>query len=356
MLQKIFLTVLLMLLTPCFLNAQGLYAGIEVGSKGIKISVIDVQNIKKSVYTVKDFWTENVGIARSISIDGNLGKEEIEKASNVVWKNYQKLRDEFKVDDSRIFIVGSSGVAMAKNTQVLADKIKETTHKNIEFINSKLEAKLLLKGGIPPKYFTNSLILDIGGGNTKGGYVEEFTEENIVFYPLNLDYGTITLTEAINKKTNTGAKYSEYVEANFKHLTTLREGVIKMYNEHPNAHNKTNVYFSGGAVWAFYTLYFEMGAKDNFNAFTYDDLVNYNFILQNNFKKFEQLALTNPEVDKVIKTYSQKHLIAANSILLTSLEELKSFKSKKLFFVKQGQIAWLLAYVADSAKGARVIF
>lgn len=353
---KIFLTSVIWLCTFNMVFAQGQYAGIEIGSKGIKTSIIDVQNIKRSIYTVKEFWTENVGIARSISIDGNLGNQEIEKASNVVWTNYQKLRNEFKIDDSKIFIVASSGVAMAKNTQELADKVKVLTNKKLDFICSKLEAKLLLKGGIPPKYYENSLILDIGGGNTKGGYVEEFNEENIVFFPLNLDYGTITLTETINKKTSPGAKCSEYVDVNFKHLPILRDNVIKMYNERPNAHNKANVYLSGGAVWAFYTLFFEAKPVENFNAFVYEDLVNYNFILQNNFKKFEQLALTNPEIEKVLKTYSQKHLIAANSILLTSVEELKNFKNKKLYFVKQGQIAWLLAYVADSAKGARVIF
>jgi hypothetical protein len=34
--------------------------GIEIGSKGIKMSVLEVDNIKKGDYTVKSFWTENI--------------------------------------------------------------------------------------------------------------------------------------------------------------------------------------------------------------------------------------------------------------------------------------------------------
>ena len=125
-----------------------LYAGIEIGSKGIKMSIINVTNVKRGIYTVNDFWTENVGIARGISIDGNLAEEDIAKACKIVQKNYTKIRTELKVEDKNIFIVASSGVGMAKNTSRLVSKIKEITKKDLDIISSQLEAKLLLKGCI----------------------------------------------------------------------------------------------------------------------------------------------------------------------------------------------------------------
>lgn len=44
------------------------------------------------------------------------------------------------------------------------------------------------------------MILDIGSGNTKGGYINAFNGGNNVFLPLSLNIGTITLTEKISKK------------------------------------------------------------------------------------------------------------------------------------------------------------
>jgi hypothetical protein len=45
---------------------SNIYGGIEIGSKGIKMSVLEVGNIKKGDYTVKSFWTENIGIIKGL--------------------------------------------------------------------------------------------------------------------------------------------------------------------------------------------------------------------------------------------------------------------------------------------------
>ena len=145
-----------------------LFAGIEIGSKGIKMSVLDVNNIKRGDFTIKSYWSENVGIAKGISINGNLAKEDIDKAATVVLANYIKIKDEFKVSDENIFVVGSSGVAMAKNTQELIDKIKTVTNKDLEFIDASTEGKMLLRGCVPPIDYKYSMVLDIGGGNKIG--------------------------------------------------------------------------------------------------------------------------------------------------------------------------------------------
>jgi exopolyphosphatase/pppGpp-phosphohydrolase len=176
-----------------------LYGGIEIGSKGIKMTILEVENLRRNTYDVKEFWTENVGIAAGIGIDGALLKEDIERAGAVVYTNYLKMLTEYKIEDKNIFIVGSSGVGLANNTNDLVVKIKELTNKRIEIISSSLEAKLLLRGCIPPKNYLNSVIIDIGGGNTKGGYAKEINGAS-VFFPISCDLGTVTLSEIINKK------------------------------------------------------------------------------------------------------------------------------------------------------------
>jgi exopolyphosphatase/pppGpp-phosphohydrolase len=352
LLSPLFVT-LLLLLPLKSLSQTNLYAGIEIGSKGIKMSVIDVTNIKKGKYTIKSYWSENVGIAKGISIDGNLAKEDIDKASSVVALNLIKIKTEYSVVDENIFIVGSSGVAMAKNTKDLTDKIKLATTKDLEFIDAQTEGKMLLKGCIPPVDYLNSMVLDIGGGNTKGGYVDVYNNENFVFFPLSLNYGTITLTEAVIKKTRE-ADFSDYNSKSFGFLPTLREQVNKMYGSSPVALEKEKVYMSGGAVWAFYTLY-NGAAKENYSEFKLDDVINYDAVLKNNFKKYEELAKTDKDVERVLKTYSQKYLISASNILMVCLEAIPGINDKKLYFAKEGQIAWLVSYVADRSKRVKKI-
>ncbi|MCL9809279.1 Ppx/GppA phosphatase family protein [Flavobacterium luminosum] len=351
----VFLLAFLFIQTNNF--AQGnknLFAGIEIGSKGIKMTVLDINNIKKGDFTIKTYWSENVGIAKNISIDSTLAKEDIDRGAAVVLANYKKIKDELKVPDENIFIVGSSGVAMAKNTKDLTDKVKLLTQKDLDFIDAQTEGKMLLKGCIPPIDYENSMVLDIGGGNTKGGYVDILNNENFVFFPLNLNYGTITLTEAVNKKTRNN-DISEYNNKSFGYLPVLREQVTAMYNSRPVALKKEKIYLSGGAVWAFYTLYNGV-AKETFNEFKLEDVINYDAILKNNFKKFEEMAKTDKDVERVLKTYSQKYLISGSNILLVCLEAVPHINEKKLYFAKEGQIAWLVSYIADRSEKVKKVY
>jgi exopolyphosphatase/pppGpp-phosphohydrolase len=353
--QKIF--ILLFLNATIGLFAQdktNLFGGIEIGSKGVKITIVDIKNAKKGEFEIKDFWTENTGIARGISIDGKLQKDDIEKTGAAVAANYKKLLEEFKVPDNKIFIIGSSGVGMAKNTADLVAKVKELTGKDMDFITSETEAKLLVKGGIPPSRYLNALILDIGGGNTKGGFVGVFNDDNFVFMPLNLNLGTVTLTEKIKKKAK-NEDFLEYLKTTSRYKDSLGIEVDKMYDMRPLARKKKYIYMSGGAVWSFATLT-ATRPIDNFYEFTMQEVKNYHVQLLGDFSKFEEAAKTNKDIDRVLKTYSQKHLISANDLLISTLEKIEDPDSKKIYFVKQGQIAWLLAYVVDTVKNSKVIY
>jgi exopolyphosphatase/pppGpp-phosphohydrolase len=345
---------LLSLLFVFSMQAQSIYGGIEIGGKGIKMSVIDVKNIKKGIYEVEDFWTENAGIASGISIDGNLGEEDINIASNIVADNYKKMISKFRIEEKNIFIVASSGVGMAKNTEALVKKIKLLTNKKLNIVSSSLEARLLLKGCIPPKNYRNSMILDIGGGNTKGGYIDDINGR-IFFSPLNLDIGTVTLTEKINEKNKLRPR-DEFNEVFFDYQTVLRKDFSKMYATRPELVKKNNFYLSGGAVWAFYILFNHKEAEENFSEINYNDVLSLKFIVENNFRQIELLALTNKDVRKVLGTYSQKNLISGCNLLMIALEEIPDVNSKKIFFAKQGQIAWLVSYIVDNSRGVDPVF
>lgn len=344
----------LLLLCAIQVQSQSLYGGIEIGSNEIKMSVIDAQNTKKALFEVKNFWTENSGISSGISIYGNLTEKDIDSTSAIVLKNYKKMLVDYKIDNQNVFIVASSGVGMAKNVDDLVQRIKVLTNKDLDIITAALESKLLLKGCVPPKNYLNSMVLDIGGGNTKGGYINVVNGINI-FFPMALDIGTITLTEKVIKR-NKQKPSLDYNQASFDYLPTLREDFERMYSTKPESVKKDNIYLSGGAVWAFYTLFNEKAAADNFNEIRYEDIVLLKFIIENNFGKIVSRSLTNPEIKKVLETYSQKNLIASSSILLTALEEIPNVKTKKIFFAKQGEVAWLVSYIVDHSKGSEPVY
>lgn len=333
---------------------SNLFAGIEIGSKGIKMSVLEVLNVKKGDFIIKSYWSENVGIAKGISIDGNLANADMDKAASVVAVNYFKIKTEFKVLEENIFIVGSSGVAMAKNTAELTAKIKTAINKDLEFIDAPTEGRMLLRGCVPPVDYKNSMVLDIGGGNTKGGYIDVRNNDNFIFFPLSLNYGTVTLTEAVIKKTKKD-DINEYNEKSFGFLPILREQINAMYASSAVALEKEKVFMSGGAVWAFFTLY-NGAAKQAFNEFKLEDVIYYDAVLKNNFKRYEDLAKIDKDAEKVLKTYSQKHLISASNILQVALEALPNINEKKLYFAKEGQIAWLVSYIADRSKKVKKIY
>jgi len=351
-LKSLFLLFVLFISFEAFAQ-NSLYAGIEIGSKGIKISVIDVNNIKKGDYDILAYWTENVGIAKGIAIDGNLAQDDIEKAGSVVANNLARIKNKYQVTDENIYIVASSGVALASNKQALIDRIKFTTNKDLDFITAEAEGKMLLKGSVPTTDYQDSIVLDIGGGNTKGGYVDVLNDNKFEFFPLKLDYGTITLTEAINKTIVIPRETNDmqvYKEKSFEYSPVLREKIQEMLKTKPLSLQKKKIYLSGGAIWAFVTLYYDKKSDDHFIPLKMEDIVNYDAILKNNFLKYENLAKTSPEADKVINTYSQKHLISGNTILIACLESIPDLKSKKIYFAKEGQIAWLVSYVVDRSK------
>lgn len=141
-----------------------------------------------------------------------------------------------------------------------------------------------------------------------------------------------------------------YKEKSFEYSPVLREKIQQMLKTKPLSLQKKKIYLSGGAIWAFVTLYYNNNSDDHFVPLKMEDIVNYDAILKNNFVKYENLAKTSKESDKVINTYSQKHLISANTILIACLESIPDLNSKKIYFAKEGQIAWLVSYVVDRSK------
>jgi hypothetical protein len=327
------------------IQAQKTYGGIEIGVKAVKMSIITIEDAEDDEYDVKDFWVENFEKTAIISKDASLTPKGIDSISALVQKNFEKMILKYKIDRKNFYIIADSGIGGATNSDLLAQKIKLVTNTNLTFISDTEEAKLLLKGCIPRKKYSNSMILDIGSGNTIGGYMGVVKGQD-VFHPLTLDLGSITLTEMINQK-STDKSIDKFNELSFSYLPTLKGNFSSMFKKDPESINKPNVFLTGGASWAFYTLFYGIKAEKNFSELKQEDILYQKSVVENNFRKVENDALTNPIMQKVLKVYSQKNLISSFNMLLAALEEIPDLQNKKIYFAKNGQIAWFVSYVID---------
>lgn len=363
MLKKNKFQILILLLSLFFsinsFSQKNLYGGIEIGRRAIKISVLEVDNIRKADYKIISFATDRLNFAEHIAATGELPEEDINKISATVVDQLKKLREEYKIREENIFIVAAPVFASARNVEVLKTKITSIANKKLDVLNVDEEAKVLVKGAIPPVDYANALLLDIGAQTTKGGYIDELDDNKLEFIPLELDFGTMTLTDAVKKTVvnpNQANDLSTYQEKSFDYNPILRKKIKEMLDANPLIEKKEKMYLSGGAVWAFATLYYNENVKEHFVTLNMEDVMNYDAILKNNFVKFSNLAKTNKEAARVLSTYDQKYLISANNILVGILESIPNLATKKIYFVKEGQVTWLISYIADRSKKVNTNF
>ncbi|MFY7810774.1 MAG: hypothetical protein ACOVQ2_03485, partial [Flavobacterium sp.] len=135
----------LILLTPITLFSQdsNVYAGLEVSAKSIKVSILELTDIKKGNYNILDTWSENVNVGKNISISGTINPKDIATTTISLKENYEKLKITKGIDPSRIFVVISSGVSIAKNTNELISAIEKEIAITPKTITVDEETKLL---------------------------------------------------------------------------------------------------------------------------------------------------------------------------------------------------------------------
>src|SRR4051812_34135198 len=97
MLQKNKYQILILILLNLFFSInsfsqKNVFAGIEIGRRAIKISVLEVNNIKKADYDILSFATERLSFADHIAATGELTQEDIDRTGFIVVDQLKKIR------------------------------------------------------------------------------------------------------------------------------------------------------------------------------------------------------------------------------------------------------------------------
>ena len=348
-------------------NNSTVYTGIEVGSKGVKMSMVE---IGKNAQTNGTF---NILKDTSVNTDFISFNETTFSATlNALCGLYATARKDYNIPASRIFTAVSSGVKMQaekdKKTELikeLIDSFRIKIHdksKKVVVIDVKQEAMLSHLGIVPESRRYSTFLIDIGSGNTKGGYFPNGNTKD--FYLFQLNWGTKSMSTAAEKKMEGDKSMVNYQKQLSRTLSQAENSeIIYAVNVSGSYPLSDYIAFSGGAAWAAATLMHPELVDNPVISVSFEEVVKFYEKIYTSFSNYspENLAKASNDdnekaaIMKAAKTvhgvFDQKSLMAGTGLLLKIMRQFCSiYESKKFFLIKNGQVGWISAYVDQSQR------
>lgn len=358
----------------CSANAKSLtvknnklHGGIEIGSRGVKGTAINFTR-KGNGYDVKILYTETINTSIMKLKDNRFTPEGLKEAADAVKKMFDRLQQEYQVPVEQIYIVGSSGLR-ADNKPELIGEVQKATGKAMSFLTVELEVQLSIAGTIPRQRDDETkplnereaaMLLDIGSGNTKGGYQLPGSGQSDQFVTMGIPFGTVSFTNEAAKLRKTEADLNSFaLDALLLSPKLLNEQLRREIEKKPGLLSRQRVYLSGGIVWAMATLIHPENRK-GFVSLTAEDIALFHYRARNDVN-----SLLNPnlsfiadeikrqeikkEIESVKSVFSPKNIIAGAEILNALNAEFK-LESKNIWFARYASLSWILSYVRGQAE------
>ena len=342
---------------------SSVYSGIEVGSKGVKMSILeigkDAQN-NGTFNTLKD---------TSINTDFiSFNETSFFATLNALSILFVKSMDEYKIPSENIYTVISSGVVGQAQkdskllfVQTLVDsfklRIKEPV-RNVALVDVQEEARLSHLGIVPEAKRYSTFLIDIGSGNTKGGYFPNGNTKDLRLFELT--WGTKSIANGTEKRLEDDKSLANYKKQLYRVLEGAPSAEVVYAVNVSGAYNMSdNIAFSGGIAWSVATLIYPEFVDNPVVPVTYDEVVKFSEKLYENYLSFDEAKLgasiidnsidkkaMEAEIKRVHKVFDQKSLMAGTGLLLKIMRQFEGIYEKKQFFlVKNGQVGWISAYV-----------
>ena len=372
--KKRFLVITALFLFSCFVTrAQNsvvqkyetgnVYAGIEVGSKGVKMSTVLLDK--------KTGEDGEFKILKDTSINTDFisfTQPTYQATLAALNKLYEIAIKQNKIPVANVFTAISSGVniqAQKENKTNWIDQLinafKTTNNepeRNVAVIDVVEEARLSHLGIVPEARRYKTFLIDIGSGNTKGGYFPYGNTKD--FRLFQLTWGTKSTFNAAEKMLGQEKDLDNYVSQLSRVLAGAENDEIVYAVNASGAFPKSdNIAFSGGIAWAVATL---IAPELNDNAVvgvTYDEVLEFSEKLFKNPSLFSDFYIvkTLPEnsgdtekvgkdVKQVNKVFDQRALLAGTGLLLKIMRQFDGVvERKKFYLIKNGAVGWISAYI-----------
>lgn len=345
-----------------FLNSN-IYAGIEVGSKGVKMSFVELDKnaaAETDLRIIKD---------TSINTDFiSFTTTSYQATLAALNKLYEIAVKQNKIPVAHVFTAISSGVKIQADKEdkknwidQLVNAFKSNNNepdRKVAIIDVREEARLSHLGIVPETRRFNTFLIDIGSGNTKGGY---FPYDNTTNFKLfQLTWGTKSAANAAEKKLGGDNSIENFNSQLSRVLAGAEENEIVYAVNASGAFPKSdNIAFSGGIAWALATLISPELYDNTVVPVSYDDVLQFtdklgkNPGLYSDYYIVKTLPETTPDLDKiekevkqVNKVFDQRALLSGAGLLLKIMRQFDGVvERKKFYLVKNGSVGWISAYV-----------
>jgi len=343
-------------------NSQ-LYAGIEVGSKGVKMSVLEIgKNAKKS-------GAFNVLKDTSVNTDFiSFNPAAFDATVNGISGLFLTALKEYNIPSDKIFTVVSSGVKSqaAKEDKTswinnLSDSFRSKINEPkriVDVIDVAGEAKMSHLGIVPDSRRYSTFLIDIGSGNTKGGYFPNGNTNTLRLFQLS--WGTKTIANATEKRCTDDKTIANYG----RQLSRVISGepndeVIYAVNASGAYEMSDYIAISGGIAWSVANLMYPELIDNSVVPVTYPEVVKFSERLLVDYASVSDEAvgksITDPALDKAMivkevkrvnQVFDQRSLMAGTALLLKIMRQFEGiFEKKQFYLVKNGQVGWISAYV-----------
>jgi hypothetical protein len=343
-------------------NNSTVYTGIEVGSKGVKMSMVE---LGKNAQSNGSF---NILKDTSVNTDFISFTDSTFSATlDALYGLYTTAQIKYNIPIKRIFTAISSGVKMQaekdektgwinKLIATFKEKINDQS-KEVVVIDVKQEAFLSHLGIVPESRRYSTFLIDIGSGNTKGGYFPNGNTKD--FYLFQLNWGTKSISNAAEKRLEEDKSMRNYQKQLTRVLSQAENSDIIYAVNSSGAYPLSDyIAFSGGAAWAVANLTHPELVDNAVISVSFDEVVKFYENIYTNYASYspENLAKVGTDatekaaIMKAAKTvhgvFDQKSLMAGSGLLLKIMRQFASiYETKQFYLVKNGQVGWISAYV-----------
>lgn len=342
---------------------SALYAGIEVGSKGVKMTVLEVaknEQTKGTFHTVKD---------TSVNTDFiSFTDKNFINTVDALAGLYVYAKKEYNISPNNIFTAVSSGVvgqaekdSKQNMVKALADSFRmlvKEPNRVVTLIDVNEEARLSHLGIVPANKRYTTFLIDIGSGNTKGGYFPDGNTNHLKLFQVS--WGTKSIANGTEKRMDDDNSLANFKKQLYRVLEGTPDTEITYAVNVSGAYNMSdNIAFSGGIAWSVATLIHPEMIDNPVVPITYDEVEKFSQKLYDNYIVYNETMIVSKledksvdaaavaaEVKRVHKVFDQKSLMAGTGLLLKIMRQFEGVYEKKQFYlVKNGQVGWISAYV-----------
>ena len=334
-----------------------LYAGVEIGAKGIKLSVIEVKMGKNGTneYELKTDTSINTDAAA-------LSYQSEKETHDAITFFYDQIRKRYQIPSSRIHIVISSGLKQEldryNKVEYFANVVRPKDldpNIRIRYITVDEEAELSFKGIVPAINRLNSNQLDVGSGNTKGGYING----NRSFIPVTFPLGTKSFQRLVEAHMTGNPKIEDYLQTAEKIIAdSLGRVMVYQFMDKKDFKSK-DIYISGGIVWCMASLMHPETIRQNHVELSRQDFADfrqlifssYDSLIKPDLRKMmnaEDAKASLDNIKRVVNTYDQKALLSGAIWLDELIDQVNTVNpGKKFIFPRYAYVGWISGYIMD---------